>query len=225
MTSQWAPWRLKSPAFRSFAQPFVQAQIKENIKAPLHWPVWGELPVTGRWHPLTNGQLRGKCFHLMTSSCYFFSCQLCNYHALDKTTQRLSNWNGLYAWMSFSEIWVNILRPRQNVHDFADDIFKCIFVSDNAWIAIKTSLKFVPKGLINNMPALVQIITWRRPGDMPWSEPIMVSLLTYICITRRHWVKTGFREDIPYRSSLQGINKIADGNWSRNSFWMRESES
>ena len=38
-----------------FAQPFVQAQIKENIKAPRHWPLWGEF--TGdRWIPLTEGQ-------------------------------------------------------------------------------------------------------------------------------------------------------------------------
>ena len=34
--------RLKSPASRVFTQPFIQAQIKENIKAPRHWPfVWG----------------------------------------------------------------------------------------------------------------------------------------------------------------------------------------
>ena len=34
VTSKWAHWRLKSPAFRLFAQPSVQAQIKENIKTP-----------------------------------------------------------------------------------------------------------------------------------------------------------------------------------------------
>ena len=34
-----------------FAQPFVQAQIKEDIKAPGHWPLWREF--TGhRWIPL-----------------------------------------------------------------------------------------------------------------------------------------------------------------------------
>ena len=45
-------WHLKSPASRLFAQLFVQAQIKENIKVPLHWPLWGES--TGdRWFPLT----------------------------------------------------------------------------------------------------------------------------------------------------------------------------
>ena len=61
--------RLKSPALRLFTQPFIQAQIKENIKAPRHWSLWGEF--TGdRWIPRTNGQYRGKCFQLMTSSCF-----------------------------------------------------------------------------------------------------------------------------------------------------------
>ena len=36
-------WHLKSPASRLFTQPFVQVQIKENIKAPRHWPVTREM--------------------------------------------------------------------------------------------------------------------------------------------------------------------------------------
>ena len=55
MTSQWARWRLKSPASPLFTQPFIRAQIKENIKDPRHWPLWGDF--TGnRWILLTNGQ-------------------------------------------------------------------------------------------------------------------------------------------------------------------------
>ena len=50
--------------------------------------------------------------------------------------------------------------------------------------SIKFSLKFVPKGPINNIPALVQIMAWRRPGDKPLPEPTLVSLLTHICVTR-----------------------------------------
>ena len=50
------------------------------------------------------------------------------------------------------------------------------------------SLKFVPKGRINNIPALVQIMAWRRPGNKPLSEPMMVSLLTHICVTMPQWV-------------------------------------
>ena len=41
---------------------------------------------------------------------------------------------------------LNILRPRQNGRHFADNIFKCIFVNQNVSIAIKISLKFVPRG-------------------------------------------------------------------------------
>ena len=77
---------------------------------------------------------------------------------------------------------------RQNGRHFADDIFKCIFLNENVLISIKISLKFIPKGPINNIPALVQIMAWRRPGDKPLSEPMMVNLLTHICVTRPQWV-------------------------------------
>ena len=40
---------------RLFTQPFIKAQIEENLKAPRHWPLWGEF--TGdRWIPHTKGQ-------------------------------------------------------------------------------------------------------------------------------------------------------------------------
>ena len=76
-------------------------------------------------------------------------------------------------------LWVlNTLRPRQNSLCFADGTFKHIFLNENVRISIKISLKFVPKGTINNNPALVQIMAWRRPGNKPLSEPTMVDLLT-----------------------------------------------
>ena len=84
---------------------------------------------------------------------------------------------------------LNTLRPRQNGHLFPDDNFKRIFVNEYVWVSIKLSLKFVPKGQINDIPALVQIMAWRRPGDKPLSEPMLVSLLTHICVTRPQWVK------------------------------------
>ena len=62
------------------------------------------------------------------------------------------------------------------------------FLEWNVWVSIEISLKFVPKGQINNIPALVQIMAWRRPGDKLLSEPMMVSLLTHICVTRPQWV-------------------------------------
>ena len=57
---------------------------------------------------------------------------------------------------------INTLRPRQNGCLFADDTFKRIFLKENIRILIKTSLKFVPKGLINNIPALVLIMAPTR---------------------------------------------------------------
>ena len=83
---------------------------------------------------------------------------------------------------------INTLRPRQDGRHFPDDIFKCIFLNENVWISIRISLKFVPKGPINNIPVLVQIMAWRWSGDKPLSEPMMVSLLTRICVTRPQWV-------------------------------------
>ena len=72
-----------------------QAQIKENIKAPRNWPLWGDF--TGdRWIRRTNGQLRGKCFHLMTSSCAInFDCTV---------IYSLKKWKSL-QWNFISRHW------------------------------------------------------------------------------------------------------------------------
>ena len=45
--------------------------------------------------------------------------------------------------------------PGQNGRHFADDVFRCIFVNEKFCTLIKISLKFVPKGSIDNNPALV----------------------------------------------------------------------
>ena len=92
-------------------------------------------------------------------------------------------------WITIQKASFNTLRPRRNEQHFADDIYKCIFFDENVWISIKISMKFVSKGPINNIPALVQIIVWHRPGDKPLSEPMMVRLPTHICVTRPQWVK------------------------------------
>ena len=86
--------------------------------------------------------------------------------------------------------YINTLRPRQSGRHFADAIFTWIFVNDNIWISIKISLKFVPNGLIKYFASLVQIMASRRPGDKPLSEPMMVNLLTHICVTRPQWVNS-----------------------------------
>ena len=80
---------------------------------------------------------------------------------------------------------VSIMGSGQN---FPDDIFWWIFLNENVCISIKISFKFVITGPVNNIPALVQIIAWRRPGDKPVSESMMVSLLTHTFAIRPRWV-------------------------------------
>ena len=84
---------------------------------------------------------------------------------------------------------INTLRPRQNGPHFSDDIFKRIFLNGNWYILMKISFKFFPQGPINNIPALVQIMALRRPGDKPLSEPVMVNCMMNLCVTQFQWVK------------------------------------
>ena len=80
VTSQWAHWRLKSPASWLFPQPFVQAQIKENIKAPRHWPLWWEF--TG--HPTKMASNAENVPNWW------------RHHDGISNLQELGSWNGLY---------------------------------------------------------------------------------------------------------------------------------
>ena len=93
---------------------------------------------------------------------------------------------GFYSYVSGL---FNTFRPRQNGWHFTDHTFKCVLLDENVLILINIWLKFLPKGSINNTPALVQIMAWRQPGDKPLSEPMMVSLLIHICVTQPQWVK------------------------------------
>ena len=91
-----------------------------------------------------------------------------------------------------SHLCLNTLRPRQNGRHFPDDVFKWIFLNENVRISIEISFKFVPKGPINNIPLLVQIMAWRLPGDTPLSEQMVVRLLMHICVSRPQWVKLNY---------------------------------
>ena len=73
-------------------------------------------------------------------------------------------------------------------------IFKCIFLYENVWILFTILLKFVPNVRIYKFAALVQIMAWRRPGDKPLFEPMMVSLLTHTRATRPQCVKAMGRQ-------------------------------
>ena len=79
------------------------------------------------------------------------------------------------------------LRPRQSGRHFSDDIFRCIFFNEEFELRLKCHCNLFIGS--NNIPALVQTMNRRRPGDKPLSEPDRVSLVTHICVTRPQWVK------------------------------------
>ena len=135
---------------------------------------------TAIWHSDTSWQI-----DLANNLGYNSSCGI----SINLLCHRQTSFHFVYSQNYFFlntvlKMLVNILRLRQHGRHFTDDTFKRIFLNENVRISIKISLQFVPRRSINNLPALFQIMTWRRPGDKSLSEPKMVSLPTHICITR-----------------------------------------
>ena len=117
-------------------------------------------------------------------------CDIQILHSWWKISVISMKWNYICQWWWLC-LCLNTLRPRQNGRHFADDTFKRIFVNENVIILIEISQKFAPKGPINNIPPLVQVMAWRRPGDKPLFEPMLICLPTHICVTRPQWVNSG----------------------------------
>ena len=84
-------------------------------------------------------------------------------------------------------MFLNTLKPRQYGYRITN-VFKRTFLNENVWILIKMSLKCVAKGPVNNIPSLLQVMAWRRSGDKPISEPMVVRLQMHLGITRPQWV-------------------------------------
>ena len=76
-----------------------------------------------------------------------------------------------------------LISPWANGQHFTEDMFKHIFLNENLCILIKISLKFVPKGPIDNKSALVQVMAWRRTGNKLLPEPMLPSSPMHICST------------------------------------------
>ena len=164
-----------------------------------------------QWRNVWNerfGQLICSHATIHPSACLFLS--------YDSTKYTILGNNSSVRAMELLQFCVNRLRPRQNGRHFTDDIFKRIFLNENVRILMKLSLKFVPKDPFNNISALFQIMAWCRPGDKPLSEPKMVSLLTYICVTQPQCVKpsmwsfcisvtSGWDNSLLYGVSYSGI--------------------
>ena len=120
MMSWWTRWRLKSPASQLFTQPFIQAQIKENMKALHQWPLWGELTgdrkflaqrasnaetVSSWWHRhVTVGYVESRFLTLKRLGHFFQNVILFSNLAHQKCNIFVWNWfNTMNVW---SALWI-----------------------------------------------------------------------------------------------------------------------
>ena len=108
---------------------------------------------------------------------------------------------------------VNSSRPGQNGRPFADDIFICSFMNEKFSILIKISLKFNSRVLIDNNPALVEIMAWSHYLNQCWLSSPM-----HICGTRGRWVvslQLTFRDRGYWTSFLDSlISSILQYYWN-----------
>ena len=128
MTSYWTRCRLKSPASRLFTQPFIQAQNKENIKAPRHRTWWGEF--TDDWwiH-------RTKPSNTDDVSIWWRHHGHCSMQS--RTIHNKSN------------LLLNSFPPEQNSSHFADGIFDRIFRHWRLFLSIQLTISQATSHYLN----------------------------------------------------------------------------
>ena len=107
--------------------------------------------------------------------------------------KKMKSWqvcDWLAKWLIMSG-YMDLRRPR--VYRRSND---GLVLNEIVSFPLKISLAFIPKCVIKYIQALVQIMAWRRPGDKPLSEPMVIILLVNICITRPQWVKRHLRSAV-----------------------------
>ena len=96
VTSWWARWRLKSPVSPLYTQPFIQTQMKENFKAPPHWPLW---PVNSpqKWLVTRNMSPFGDVIRLIITATSNSPCSLTCDSSINILNYRINILNRLSA--------------------------------------------------------------------------------------------------------------------------------
>ena len=135
-----------------YAIVYSDADLRKHQSSASLAFVWGLH--RDRWIPRTKGQLRGKYFHLMTSSWLAKGKRESKYLIYSFPYWNVPN-RSIIECNSFGSVvldplvsFFNTLRPRQNGRHFADDNSICIFLHENFWISNKMSLKCVSLDLI-----------------------------------------------------------------------------
>ena len=98
-------------------------------------------------------------------------------------------WALAYVW-SFS---VCYLTPWGR--DKMATIFQMTFPKAFSWtkmseFRLRFNWNLFPRLHLTIIPALIQTTAWRLSGDKPLSGPMMVNLLTHLCVTRSQWVNS-----------------------------------
>ena len=95
---------------------------------------------------------------------------------------------------------------------FADDNFICMFLYQNFWISNKISLKYVPCGLIDNKPPLIQIMGCRRTSEKPLSEPMKGqfadAFMRYSASLNQNWLLNSLRPNDAYMRRWTGSSLV-----------------
>ena len=165
----------------------------------LHWPTSSQLRIlilTKYYNTKYQNSHDNRTYHTGSHHWAYYPGTL----SLGQVTV---NWRS--GMLSF-HIQVISLRLRWDRRHLAD-IFKCIFLNEKILISIKLSLKFIRNGPINNIPALVQIMAWRRPGDNPLSEP-MAHMSHSASMSSRDWIHESIRAS--EWLSFNGLSWTAD---------------
>ena len=132
----------------------VADQRKHQSSASLAF-VWGIH--RDRWIPRTNGQLRGKCFHVMTSSWMWAHSDyireigilitglnrvitwcIIDISMVHQTNKSLVSQKSYFIVQYHATRWITDLFTHLSL--FSDDIFRCIFVNEEFCILIEISL-------------------------------------------------------------------------------------
>ena len=188
MTSWWTRWRLKSPDSRLFNQPFIQAQIKENIKALCHWPFRGEFTgdLTGEFPAQMESNADNVSIIWRHHDCvsssqwYYYSVMIntrvghCKQHFTPEESTNVTHW-ATYGWRYFD--------ARQHPTKFSIFVLgNCSMANSNEYRARQTNVQvwssfpnesnaYILKRICDGKGALKQTGTL----EVPWTGQITMT--------------------------------------------------
>ena len=180
-------------ASQFFTQPFVKAQIKENIKAPLHWPLWGESTDDGEF-PAQRASNAEKVYiwwhHALVTwgkARLYLRAPLLTFHLW-----LLHGWiitTHPILWDMMTHHNLNSLAPGKFEWNFRYVIFKRILVIDVWGISCWIALIWMPLGFTDDKSTWVQVMAWCRQATSHYLSQCWPRSLSPYSVSRPQWVK------------------------------------